>query len=655
MAGVKDDMWWLQDARYLRLDGENRMSGALILPGDSSDPGAAVRKAYVDGLIATLSTLTPAQIAALIAAQALLTTAEIATAVAAYLPLAGGTMTGLLTLSGDPVGVLDATTRQYTDAADALRLLLAGGTMLGMLTLSGDPVGVLDATTRQYTDAADALRLLLAGGTMLGLLTLSGDPVGVLDAATKQYVDALPTGLSTYDAVVAAAGGDYTSVVAACAGEAAGAKIFVKSGTYIEVADVVMLAGQELIGENPHDTIIDFGAANFNIVSAAVDNVTVKNLTVQASIADYTIDLLGSYARIDNCRVIGTAAAFDGIRLTGAFSTIENTYFNGFTRAAAHCLEPGQYCSITANTFRGSARGIEGPASYCNLVNNVFTTITDRYVTLNQMSMATGNIFINTNAEIFISGDNILISGNYIGGSAGITWDGPQDQITITGNAFNGGKVDCDQVNAKNVTITGNTFYQGTGINMSGFDFVISGNNFFQGAFISLDAGSDHGVVTGNNLEGSTAATVLVDNGDANLAMNNAGVASISEKNFHKMKNTSGGALVAGDTVVLKAVAAGDEFTTTVNQGDDLVLGMLDEGIGNNASGSVQVEGKTVKLKVNGVINIGIGDLLGTFTAAGISMQAQAGDMAFAIALEAYAVADSLGVIDALLVSPRKV
>ncbi len=46
---------------------------------------------------------------------------------------------------------------------------------------------------------------------------------------------------------------------------------------------------------------------------------------------------------------------------------------------------------------------------------------------------------------------------------------------------------------------------------------------------------------------------------------------------------------------------------------------------------------------------------MGTFTAAGISMKAAAGDMAFAIALEVYAGADSLGVIDALLITPRKV
>ena len=117
-------------------------------------------------------------------------------------------------------------------------------------------------------------------------------------------------------------------------------------------------------------------------------------------------------------------------------------------------------------------------------------------------------------------------------------------------------------------------------------------------------------------------------------------------------KNTSGGALAAGDVVILKAVAAGNEITTTVNQGDDNVYGMVAEVIADAAYGLVQVKGKTTVLKVNGTVDIAVGDILGTYTAAGISMKAGAGDQGFARALEAYAVADSAGVIDAYIKSP---
>lgn len=46
--------------------------------------------------------------------------ADIREAVAAAVPLAGGTMTGALTLSGDPTNILHAATKQYVDANKAV-------------------------------------------------------------------------------------------------------------------------------------------------------------------------------------------------------------------------------------------------------------------------------------------------------------------------------------------------------------------------------------------------------------------------------------------------------------------------------------------------------------------------------------------------------
>jgi len=129
----------------------------------------------------------------------------------------------------------------------------------------------------------------------------------------------------------------------------------------------------------------------------------------------------------------------------------------------------------------------------------------------------------------------------------------------------------------------------------------------------------------------------------------------IRDKIVIKYKNTSGVALAVGDIVVLKNVAAGNECTTTTSQGDDLVLGMALGTIANNAFGDVLLEGKTTVLKVDGTADIAVGDFIGTFTTAKIGMKAAVGDMAFAIALEAYATNDSNGVIDAVLIKPRKI
>ncbi|MBU0540698.1 hypothetical protein KKF59_02430 [Patescibacteria group bacterium] len=115
-----------------------------------------------------------------------------------YVQLSGDTMTGVLTLSGDPIGPLDAVTKQYVDDlangdGEWPFVLLSGDIMTGLLTLSGDPVGPLDAATKQYVDDVAAHNggeyVQLSGDTMTGILTLSGDPIGLLDAATKQYVD----------------------------------------------------------------------------------------------------------------------------------------------------------------------------------------------------------------------------------------------------------------------------------------------------------------------------------------------------------------------------------------------------------------------------------------------------------------------------------
>jgi hypothetical protein len=134
---------------------------------------------------------------------------------ALYLKLAGGTLTGALTLPGNPSQPLHAATKGYVDFMDAAilqvaneKLPLSGGTLTGFLTLSASPTALLHAATKGYVDTgltslnssllADiATKLPLSGGTLTGLLTLSASPTALLHAATKGYVDTAISNLNS--------------------------------------------------------------------------------------------------------------------------------------------------------------------------------------------------------------------------------------------------------------------------------------------------------------------------------------------------------------------------------------------------------------------------------------------------------------------------
>ena len=114
----------------------------------------------------------------------------------AKLALSGGTMSGLVTLSGDPTSALHSATKQYVDNADTTlatsisgKLSTSGGTLTGYLTLNAEPTSSLHAASKSYADGLAAAKLAKSGDTMSGALVLYADPAAALEAATKQYVD----------------------------------------------------------------------------------------------------------------------------------------------------------------------------------------------------------------------------------------------------------------------------------------------------------------------------------------------------------------------------------------------------------------------------------------------------------------------------------
>lgn len=152
------------------------------------------------------------------------------------LPLAGGTMTGPITLAGTPAATAHAANKGYVDTEVGQKVAKAGDIMTGFLSLHADPSTSMHAVTKQYADSnlaahanSDVLHMTVdqnafldavtvtaaevnqlsgitvnvqstldgkldkAGGTMTGALTLMGAPSENLHAATKQYVDSNTT------------------------------------------------------------------------------------------------------------------------------------------------------------------------------------------------------------------------------------------------------------------------------------------------------------------------------------------------------------------------------------------------------------------------------------------------------------------------------
>jgi len=236
--------WWAvlgSSTQFLPLSG-GTLSGPLILAAAPTQALQAATKGYVDtGVGAATALATSAGTAAstaqstAVSAQTTANTAQAAastamtvssnaqaTATAAVasaslkLPLAGGTMTGPISLAGDPASPTQAANKNYVDNLLSMKLAIAGGTMAGPLYAFEDPLYPTEVATKNYVDGgvgtatalanaaatAASLKLPLSGGTMTGALYASEDPLTIMEVATKRYVDANISSIPSYNQMV---------------------------------------------------------------------------------------------------------------------------------------------------------------------------------------------------------------------------------------------------------------------------------------------------------------------------------------------------------------------------------------------------------------------------------------------------------------------
>jgi len=362
-------------------------------------------------------------------------------------------------------------------------------------------------------------------------------------------------------------------------------------------------------------------------------------------------------------------------------------------------LGTSSHCDIESNIcFHNVSDGIEmATSTKCNINGNFCHENTARGIYLDGASddnhLGDNYCYLNGTDGIGIGGSRNSVVGNhcYENDEHGINVGNPDNTVNDnycydnsqagagTYHGMNlGADADRTQVNdnhcicpgdsqedgihledgATDCQIVGNYCYNGMGSGIAlianNIDCLIDGNfckeNDDYGIEITAASCSKNRLV-GNQLDSNATANLLDSGTLTTVEESNGGIMPPQVRRYVYMKNTSGGALAAGNVVVFKAVAAGDEFTTTVTKGDRHVLGMVAEAINNDAYGYVLIAGKAIVLSVsNDHGNIAIGDFLCCNDVATEGCLAAAGDTAFAIALEACTSAACT--LDALLINP---
>jgi hypothetical protein len=566
-----------------------------------------------------------------------------------------------------------ATYPSLTELSYAKGVTSAIQTQLNAKQASGATLSSLEGLTLNagdllYATAADTLVDLPIGTANQELRVNAGA------TAPEWYTPSASGGQTTYDAIVAPSGGDYTTLGAAITAASAGWSIFVKEGTYAETTITTSLANLKIVGENPKTTTLTIAALTLTFSGAGL---TFENMG--CTITTGSLVISGANAIVRNLRmdannnattthltVSGAKSLLEGLRYDNTTTTAMTTTYinfasqygvftNSFIKASvkittanqAVVLLAGNFTVFKGNTLESTATTASSWMVYANtgvvIADNHFGGTTSTYAYWIYSTGASSTISGNScyNGAIYSSGSVCTISGNTIYQSRAGALITCGAETTVTGNSLSGAGAGTPGV---------------TSATTQNDDIVISGN-MMRGVVTAVEIPASTNVrwiITGNQFS-TTVTTQISDSGVGTYIANNLPENLAETKIVKRLANTSGLSVAVGDIVTLKSAAAGDEFTTTTTAGDSKVIGVATATIANAAYGYITTQGKVTTLKVDGTTDIAIGDYISAFTTVGIGQKASAGHTAIAIALEAYTANDSNGVIDALVIPPRYV
>lgn len=235
------------------------------------------------------------------------------------------TFSSTVSASTAPTVGAHLTNKTYVDAQDALKLNLTGGTLTGALTLPGNPSSALQAAPKQYVDTVAANYVPLAGGTMTGTLVL---PANGLNVGTGQLQvsagNVSMSGNATVSGTLGVTGaatfsstGSFTGNVTASTAPTLGGHLTNK--TYVDAQDATKANTTTTItgtgsltggGDLSANRTIDVAAGGIGATQLATNAVTTIKITdlnvTTAKIADSAV----TTAKIADANI--TAAKLDG-------------------------------------------------------------------------------------------------------------------------------------------------------------------------------------------------------------------------------------------------------------------------------------------------------------------------------------------------------
>ena len=331
-------------------------------------------------------------------------------AIAAKLPLAGGTLTGNLVLSGAPSSGLHPATKTYTDTADALKLNLSGGTLTGDLILNTTtalkiPVGT---TSQRPSAATGQLRWNTTDGALEVYNGSAWTAVGT--GSSNKVLDTFTGNNSTTTFTLSVTPANEDAIM-----------VFI-DGAYQEKGDYVLTNNSLALGTAPlsgekiavHTTTasVHDGTSGLNNQFTATNGQTAFTLTQDPLSENNTqVYINGVYQQKTDYTVVGTTLTFDTGLTVG--DVVEVNMFTVATLGNTDTMSEGVSNLYHTTARARSAISVSGNALSYNSSTGVITSSYEESPTF--AALTVDNITIDGNEIDLSSGDLTLdVAGNIV-------------------------------------------------------------------------------------------------------------------------------------------------------------------------------------------------------------------------------------------------